>query len=204
MAYEWARKELLESRRKIEDKMLESGSYGLDDSMGDELSELSLYDNHPADVASELYERGKDLGIKVNDKQRLMDIEMALNAIDHGTYGTCAHCGKEIPEARLRANPASILCVPCKNNEESTHPRRERPIEEEVLYPGFGRSDLDGTDKVEFDGEDSWQAVERFNNRNPDDMIYEDIDMDENVGIVDSVDWITNEQYKDQLPPSRK
>jgi DnaK suppressor protein len=204
MAYEWARKELMESRRKIEDKMLESGSYGLDDSMGDELSELSLYDNHPADVASELYERGKDLGIKVNDKQRLMDIQMALNAIDNGTYGICAQCGKEIPEERLRANPAAILCVPCKNNEESTHPRRERPIEEEVLYPGFGRSDLDGTDKVEFDGEDSWQAVERFNNRNPDDMIYEDIDMDENVGIVDSVDWITNEQYEDQLPPSRK
>jgi DnaK suppressor protein len=204
MAFEWARKALLESRRQVEDKMQDSKSYGLDDSMGDELSELSLYDNHPADVASELYERGKDLGIKISDKQRLMDIQMALNALDNGTYGTCAHCGKMIPEERLEANPTAILCVPCKGREELTHPDRKRPIEEDVLYPGFGRSDLDGTDKVEFDGEDSWQAVERFNNRNPDDMIYEDIDMDENIGIVDSVDFISNEQYRDQLPPSRK
>ncbi len=204
MAYEWAEKELLDSRRQIENRIETSGSYGLDDSMGDELSELSLYDNHPADVASELYEREKDIGIKVSDKQRLMEIDMALAAIQHGTYGTCIHCGTEIPEERLHVQPTALMCVPCKNKEESTHIRRERPIEEEVLYPGFGRSNLDGTVKIEFDGEDSWQAVERFNNRHPDDSTYQDMELDENIGIVDPIDWVTNEQYKDQLPPSRK
>ncbi len=200
MGYEWARKLLLENRRQIEDRINDTGFYGLNDSMGDELSELSLYDNHPADVASELFEREKDLGVKINDKQRLAEIDIALFAIEKGTYGTCGHCGQPIGSERLEANPASILCVSCKEEEEASHPNRKRPIEEDFLFPGFGRTDLDRTDNVAFDGEDAWQAVERFNDRHPDDVIYEDIDMDDSDEIGGQVEWITNEEYRNQLP----
>lgn len=201
MSYDSARRILLKNRREIEARIRETGTYGLNDSMGDELSELSLYDNHPADVASELFERGKDLGIKLSDKQRLSEIDRALSAIENGTYGICADCGRKIPEERLEANPVSILCVKCKEKEEATHPQRERPIEEDVLYPGFGRTNLDNTENVAFDGEDSWQAVGRYNVRHPN--IYEDTDMDNTDEIGNGIESITNEEYQNQLPDSR-
>ena len=37
----------------------------------------------------------------------------ALARMDEGTYGTCAECGEEIPEARLEARPLSVTCVSC-------------------------------------------------------------------------------------------
>lgn len=197
MNYEWAKERLTEERETILARRRETDEYGLGEQMNSELSELSMYDNHPADIASELFERGKDLGLKITDKERLAEIERALDAIDCGTYGTCRECGVQIPQERLEANPASLLCVPCKRQEEQRHDLRRRPIEEEVLYPGYAQFDLDDTSNVAFDAEDAWQSVGRFNER-PND--YEQIFMDDNEGIVDPVDIISNEEYKNQLP----
>jgi DnaK suppressor protein len=196
----WLEKE----RRDIVNRLDGSGQYGLDDPMQDELGELSMYDNHPADVASELFERAKDVGLRHMDQQRLQEIDQALEAIADGTYGTCQDCGRPIPDERLEANPLSLLCIDCKRADEQQHPDRERPIEEEFLYPGFGRTHLDDTDNVAFDGEDSLQAVWRFNQRqdyNEDyDYLGQDDYLDDNEGIVDDVDRISNEEYKSQLP----
>jgi YteA family regulatory protein len=192
------------ARRDIVNRLDGSGQYGLDDSMQDELGELSLYDNHPADVASELFEREKDVGLRIMNQQRLQEIDQALQSIAHGTYGTCQNCGSPIPEERLEANPLSLLCIDCKRADERQHPDRHRPIEEEFLTPGFGRTHLDDTDNVAFDGEDSLQAVWRFNQRqdyNEDyDYLGQDDYLDDNEGIVDDVDRISNEEYKSQLP----
>ncbi|MBI4919824.1 TraR/DksA C4-type zinc finger protein [Candidatus Azambacteria bacterium] len=38
---------------------------------------------------------------------RLRDVNGALEKIEKGTYGTCETCGAEIPEDRLKANPAA-------------------------------------------------------------------------------------------------
>lgn len=198
----WVAKARLENEKaEIVDRMEDTDNYGLGEGMHDELSELSLYDNHPADIASELFEREKDLGLKVGDKARILDINTALEAIQNGTYGNCQHCQMKIPDERLEAYPSSILCVSCKQSEESTHPWRERPIEEKVLSPGFGQYNFDGMDQTGFDSEDGWQAVERFN-ETP--RIYEQIPLDDNTGIVDSMDEVSNEYYESQLPPSRK
>jgi DnaK suppressor protein len=43
----------------------------------------------------------------------LRQVEDALARLDAGTYGTCASCGKPIPEARLEVRPFADLCVPC-------------------------------------------------------------------------------------------
>lgn len=40
-------------------------------------------------------------------------IEAALRRIREGEYGSCLSCGEEIPEARLRHNPAAPRCVNC-------------------------------------------------------------------------------------------
>jgi DnaK suppressor protein len=41
------------------------------------------------------------------------DVARALQKIEDGTYGLCDRCGATIPDERLEARPASILCVRC-------------------------------------------------------------------------------------------
>lgn len=189
---------LLTLQRQVTQRMAQSGQYGLDDPLSDALGELSAYDNHPADIASELFERGKDLALRDADKLRLQEIDRALTAMQNGTYGTCEKCRNAIPEARLAAYPMTTLCVDCKRLDEQAHPDRTRPVEEAYLWPGFGRSNLDETSAVAFDGEDSWQAVARFNERTDYENDYEQVELNDNEGIVDEGDRITNEDLHSQ------
>ena len=187
-------------KRTIERRLDETGEYGLTRPWQEEIGELSTYDNHPADVASELFERAKDVGLRDGDKIRLQEIDRALAAMEEGSYGTCAKCGQPIPFARLEAYPTSLLCVPCKQRDEAIHPTRKRPIEEEFLEPGFGRTDTDDTTFVIFDGEDAWQAVARYNELPPGVPNYEEEPLNDNEGIVEHMDAISNEEYRNQRP----
>jgi RNA polymerase-binding protein DksA len=81
------------------------------DSEADSLQELSSYDQHPADVATETFDREKDLSILDEVEGELADIEHALQRLDDGTYGTCEACGKPIGDERLEAMPAARFCV---------------------------------------------------------------------------------------------
>ena len=46
-------------------------------------------------------------------QQTIEQIDAALARIDAGTYGRCAHCGREIPEERLELRPFTDTCVAC-------------------------------------------------------------------------------------------
>jgi RNA polymerase-binding protein DksA len=81
------------------------------ESQKDSLDELSSYDQHPADVATETFDREKDLSILDSIEGELADIEHALQRLDDGTYGTCEACGKPIGDDRLEAMPATRFCV---------------------------------------------------------------------------------------------
>ncbi|HZJ52334.1 MAG TPA: TraR/DksA C4-type zinc finger protein [Actinomycetota bacterium] len=78
---------------------------------GEDGSELSSVDQHPADQATETFEREKDLSILESTDEQLRDIELAFARIDDGSYGTCEVCGRLIGEERLRAKPAARLCI---------------------------------------------------------------------------------------------
>jgi len=78
-----------------------------------ELGELSDYDQHPADSATETFERERDLAIEDNAQVILRETEAALKKVADGTYGTCERCGKMISEARLKAIPYTPYCIEC-------------------------------------------------------------------------------------------
>lgn len=82
-----------------------------DESQQDAMEELSSYDQHQADVATETFDREKDLTILDNIEGELADVEHALQRLDDGTYGTCEACGQPIDDARLEAMPATRFCV---------------------------------------------------------------------------------------------
>ncbi len=53
---------------------------------------------------------------QANDRQRLRElqrIDSALQRIKEDDFGYCLECGEEIPEARLRIDPAALYCVSC-------------------------------------------------------------------------------------------
>ena len=74
-------------------------------------SELSSYDQHPADMGSETFERTKDLSIIAQVEAELDDVDRAFRRLDNGTYGICEACGKAIEQARLEAIPTARFCV---------------------------------------------------------------------------------------------
>jgi RNA polymerase-binding transcription factor DksA len=74
-------------------------------------SELSLGDQHPADVGSEMFERAKDISILERVDAGLADVERALRKVEGGTYGLCEACGRWIPAARLEVRPEARFCV---------------------------------------------------------------------------------------------
>ncbi len=46
-------------------------------------------------------------------QQRLRLITAALSRLDEGEYGYCMTCGTDIPEKRLKVDPAAAQCVDC-------------------------------------------------------------------------------------------
>jgi len=149
------RQELLKLERSL------TGPGGLGEPMNVATGELSAYDQHPGDYGSQMYERSKDLGLLENTRERLAQVKEALEALDKGTYGRCQNCGTTIPKERLEALPMTLYCIECKKQQEDRDVHN-RPVEEKLLHPPFGRTFTDETKNNAFDGEDSWEAVARF------------------------------------------
>jgi DnaK suppressor protein len=59
-----------------------------------------------------------ELALMEMKSETLAQIDEAIRRLEKGDYGTCAHCGREIPEARLKALPFATLCRECQENEE--------------------------------------------------------------------------------------
>ena len=81
-------------------------------------AEISSYDDHPADMASETFEREKDLALESNVQSLLLKVNVALEKIEEGTYGICDVCGVEINAKRLEALPWASLCRECQSFHE--------------------------------------------------------------------------------------
>ncbi|AQS59044.1 TraR/DksA C4-type zinc finger protein [Desulforamulus ferrireducens] len=136
---------------------------GLGLSLDESIEELASYDNHPADVGTEVFERSKDLALKGDAMLTVRAIDDALTKLANGQYGLCEVCGKEIPLERLEAVPYTTQCVDCKAKDENLPQSYERTAEEDVLEKPFARSWQDDADYNGFDGEDAWETVARWN-----------------------------------------
>ncbi|HJQ77560.1 MAG TPA: TraR/DksA C4-type zinc finger protein [Acidimicrobiia bacterium] len=88
-----------------------SESRDLDESVEESTGELTGVDQHLGDHASETFEREKDLSIEEGMKEKLYEIDAALDRIERGEYGMCQVCGREISDERLEAVPATRFCI---------------------------------------------------------------------------------------------
>lgn len=197
------RAQLDKEKERVERQITSLTDSGLGESLSDSVGEVSAYDNHPADLGSETFERSKDLALRENAKIMLRNINKAYEKMDDGTYGTCENCKGDIPLERLQALPYVALCIECKEREEDVSDTSGRPVEEEVLEPAFMRFDQDKEDSVIYDGEDAWQEVARYGTSNsPQDeppatsMSGAYVDSDEVIGSVSKVDALVDPEQE--------
>ena len=85
----------------------------------DSSAELSHFDQHPADAASDAFEREKEFSILDQVQAELDDVERALKRLDEGSYGSCQACGSEIADERLAAVPATRFCLEHQGDAET-------------------------------------------------------------------------------------
>ncbi|MBM7614530.1 TraR/DksA C4-type zinc finger protein [Alkaliphilus hydrothermalis] len=194
------KKEVMETLERMEEH------HGTHASLREYTEELSAYDNHPADLGTEMFMVEMQNNLENNEKYRVREIERALEKMDNGTYGECDICGSHIDEDRLEIMPEAHICIACADKKlpmDAFNADRGRPVEEELLYPPFERTNMDGEDYTGFDGEDSYQAVAKYN-QVKNDPSEEGINMMgvydvHPVGTVEETDEITELEYYNQL-----
>jgi RNA polymerase-binding protein DksA len=71
-----------------------------------------------ADTGTKTFEREQEISLANNVRERVAQVERALDRLDDGQYGWCERCGNAIPVERLAAFPSATLCVSCKQLEE--------------------------------------------------------------------------------------
>jgi DnaK suppressor protein len=98
MAPERARELLARERRRIEHMLAQLEQPPPDD-------ELAHVDQHPADTATETFDRELDETLAAQLREELAAVERAEKRVDEGTYGLSIESGQPIPDARLEVIP---------------------------------------------------------------------------------------------------
>lgn len=70
------------------------------------------------DMSSAAYSRDVLFNVSATKRQRIQDIDVALEQIEKGEYGICMNCGEEISPRRMEVRPFSRYCIECKTDIE--------------------------------------------------------------------------------------
>lgn len=136
-------------------------------------TELSNYDNHPADNATDLFDQERGMALNQFKEEEINEVQAALSAIEDGSYGTCTVCGKEIPYERLEALPTALTCI---DHAADAPDLTSRPSEEDVLRSSTGQP-VEKEDGRLRDYQDSFSDVENYGSSDgPQDQPDEDME----------------------------
>lgn len=207
--YKYLLQQLRYDHMEVLDDMLQGAPGGYRVS---EDSELSRYDNHPADVATELFDAEHLSALRSNREFAIREIDDALNKIKSNTYGSCELCGEAIDPERLKVIPYARNCIKCEISEEHENTLDEinksshRPVEEDVLEKvmrGDYIHDISGDEP--YDGEQALEEVLFFGSSDtPQDGAplsnrQDAADNDRSIHEINNVEQTSNEMYKQQL-----
>ena len=70
------------------------------------------------DMSSVAYSRDVLFNLSETQRQRIHDINLALEQIEKGEYGICMSCNEEISPRRMEVRPFSRYCIECKTDIE--------------------------------------------------------------------------------------
>jgi len=172
-------------------------------------SELSRYDNHPADAATEMFDAENFHALQKGQEYAIKEIDEALDRIKRNSYGICESCGKEIAPERLEIIPYARNCIDCETALEHEmkldriSKSRHRPVEEDVLEKemrGDFLHDISGDEP--YDGEQALEEVLSFGSSDsPQDGAplgnrQDAADNDRSVHETEDVEQVSNDMYR--------
>jgi RNA polymerase-binding transcription factor DksA len=76
-------------------------------------AESNADDEHDPEGATIAFEREQLSALLRQARERLADLDRALEQLADGTYGVCENCGRPITPERLAARPAARTCITC-------------------------------------------------------------------------------------------
>ena len=56
--------------------------------------------------------------LSTRDKNKVLQIDQALQRMSDGEFGKCADCGEDINEKRLEIMPYTLVCIDCQEQSE--------------------------------------------------------------------------------------
>lgn len=185
------KKRLLDEKKKVLDtlgKMKNTMEVGIMDKY---YTELSMYDNHPADIGTEVFMLEQDMGLVNKLNHTLKEIESSLDRIDSGKYGECVSCGKKIDRQRLELIPYLKHCIQCTEKNSSL-------VSENISSRLAQNNIMD-----RFNSEDGLDEIIRYNKVDKDPSYntgdFVGVSEEENRDIVEEVDKISHGYYKNTL-----
>lgn len=104
--------ELLEDERDEAVRRL-AGLTGQFDEVVAASRDTNADDEHDPEGATIAFERSQLAALVAQVRERLAEVDAALERLARGTYGVCEVCGRPIAEARLEVRPTARTCVVC-------------------------------------------------------------------------------------------
>ena len=104
-------KDLKEERNSLKEE-LEKIAEPSDDS-GDYKAKYEDMGSHRDENATEVEGYVGNVAVEKTLEDKLNAVDIALDKIKKGTYGTCEECEGEIKKERLKINPSAKRCMVC-------------------------------------------------------------------------------------------
>ncbi len=113
---------LAERARQLEELRSTEHELAFSGDQREETGELSVVDQHPADVADFTFQRELEATTEQILDREAQQVEDAMRQRERGEYGVCSNCGRAISKERLQARPQATLCIDCQQQLEASRP----------------------------------------------------------------------------------
>jgi DnaK suppressor protein len=106
------RRRLLREREQIIDQLKQR------DGSAQEIGQNGIKDI--GDESVTIYNRHLLLSLSENEREKLLEVDEALDRIEDGSFGMCEECEESISLKRLEVMPNARYCIKCQEELEKT------------------------------------------------------------------------------------
>ena len=110
---------LLELRARLRGDVHAMADAALKKTRSEASGDLSYMPIHMADMGTDNFDQEFTLNLMETEEDTLSQVELALERVEDGAYGTCVECEGRIPKTRLNALPYTPYCVKCASKLET-------------------------------------------------------------------------------------
>lgn len=145
--------EALENLNRVRERTV-SEIARLRSALQEAIEPASASDDDAADVAADIYERGKIISLSQNLESKVQALDHAIDMAQQGMYGICEKCGVQIPQERLDIMPETVFCVRCATEREQGYRRSRAPSRSRGRASRYMDDSSDASEENDNDSDD--------------------------------------------------